>query len=389
MGLFYFLFFLPVSAFGPYASLYLIAHGLSSVQIGLILAVLPTVGLVTQPLWGTLVDRVGSVRWWITLCLVVPSIALLFSRHVRHVVMWVPIMALYAGTQAAVGPIVDSVTVRQIGIRKFGRARLFGSIGWSVSVLLTGLIYERAGIKVLPIVYMMAVLLAVTGWMFYPLKTSDTELRMGTIHTKTHFLFEIGRLLKNKLFRLVLAFTFLVSVSVSINNNFYALYYHSLGRPMAWLGVVYSLGALCELPFLFSVGRLFTKWNPILIYIIGASVFLFRWVLMSFEPPTSVLLLLQMLHGVSFSFTYAAGVALANQASDERNRASAQTLYSAVNVGLAVVVGSVVGGEVFNRLGPAVLYRVSSLFAGSGIVLMIWLYYRMQIESHKTSVDSL
>ena len=61
ISLFWFTFFGALGVFFPYYSLYLKENaGLTGTQLGLVLSVMPLVGIVAQPFWGQVADRTGA-----------------------------------------------------------------------------------------------------------------------------------------------------------------------------------------------------------------------------------------------------------------------------------------------------------------------------------------
>ena len=61
LALFWFVYMGALGIFFPYYSLYLRENvGLSGTQLGLVLAIMPLVGIVAQPFWGQVADRTGA-----------------------------------------------------------------------------------------------------------------------------------------------------------------------------------------------------------------------------------------------------------------------------------------------------------------------------------------
>jgi len=61
MALVWFFCLAGLGTFFPFFSMYLHENaGLSGTQVGVVLAILPLVGIFAQPLWGQLADRTGS-----------------------------------------------------------------------------------------------------------------------------------------------------------------------------------------------------------------------------------------------------------------------------------------------------------------------------------------
>ncbi len=374
LSLYYFFYFTTISTYAPYLGLYLSFRGLSYTEVGLALAVPPFIGLFAQPVWGMIVDHYQNERWLVPSWIGLSALALLLFQHLSGLDWLLPGLAVFALMQTGTVPVVDSLTIRVTGIENFGKVRLFGSLGWALAALPTAFIYHKFGITMLPYTYFVAVILALIGWSIYPKMISSKRYRNRSHHTNNRL--ALKRLLHNKRFLLVLLATTLVTTSQSINGNFFAIYYHDLGHPMNLLGGIYSLGALCELPFMFFVGRLLNRFGPGRVFLIGATVFALRWVTLSLSPPTYILLLAQLTHGISFGFTFPAGVAIAAGVSEEVTRATAQAIYSAFNTGISFIIGSIFGGIALTSFGPLALYREATGLALIGILAMVFMLRR-------------
>lgn len=364
MSLYYLLFYTSIGVFKPYFNLFLSSRGLSGQQVGMVLAVIPLVGIMVQPLWGVVNDRFHIQKTTLFVGLLISSAVLLAFPHLHTLSLYLVGAAFISMFQSAMIPITDSMTVQTAGTRHYGRVRLFGSLGYACAAAIAVIFFNDFGVVTLPLLYLGAAFLTLFGLWAYPKppkpsRKSDSSPFAGT-----------GELLRNRRFLLILGFTLLVTISQAVNNNFFSLYYKELGRPMVWLGTIYAFGALSELPFFFVIGYFIEKYGAERIFLLGGGIFLLRWVVLCFEPPTWLIAVMQLSHGLSFSLTFAAGVSLAAAASNADNRVTAQTLYSSVNVGLSAIVGSLVGGVMLGSSGPRGIYVFASIICFIGLCAM-------------------
>ncbi|WAH37189.1 MFS transporter [Alicyclobacillus dauci] len=372
MSVYYLLFYTTVAVFAPYFNLYLTTRGLSSSQVGIVLAVMPLVGLVVQPMWGIFTDwfrwRKGTVYVGLIVC---PLLVLTFPL-LHGFFPYVVVAALIAAFQTGLIPVMDSMTVFNAGARNYGKVRLFGSLGYAITVGIAGRLYHEGNVSTIVPLYVIAAAMALVGLLLYPKADMEAPVTVSGKRTLSPFS-GIGKLVQNRRFVWLLVFTLLVSISTQMNSNFFTLYYSGLHRPLGLLGLIYSFGAFSELPFFFISGRWIERYGAERMMLLASSVFLFRWLILAFGPPTWVLFCLQLLHGLSFGISFAAGVAVASQFSEVSNRTTAQTVYSAVNVGLAAMIASALGGVVLQAFGPRTLYACSTVVSAVGVLGMIGL----------------
>ncbi|QQE79249.1 MFS transporter [Alicyclobacillus sp. SO9] len=368
MSLYYFFFYTTIAVFAPYFNLYLASRGLSSEQVGMVLAVIPLGGILMQPLWGMMNDRLQIQKTTIFLALVVPAITLLLYPHLHSFPVYVLGTAVLAVFQSVAVPVADSMTIETAGTGHYGKIRLFGSLGYAIAAAIAAALYKHYGVSEISVVYGFTVVLALFGLIFYP-----KPAKMHSGHQRPALFSGMIVLLSNKKFLLILCFTLLITISQAVNSNFFTLYYHALGRPMGWLGIIYALGALSELPFFFIIGRFIGKYGAERIFLLGGAIFLLRWIVLCFEPPTWVIVMMQLSHGLSFTLTFTAGVSMAAQASARDNQVTAQTVYNSVNMGLSAIIGSLIGGVVLNQFGPRGLYGFAAAICVLGLIAMFGL----------------
>ncbi len=370
MSMYYFLFYTTVGVFSPYYSLFLRSHGLNDTQIGRVLAVIPTVGMIAQPLWGLLNDRYHVPKRSLFVGMVMgPLAAVLLLPNLTSVWTFTLATGLMAIFQTGLIPLSDSMTVYSTGIRLYGKIRMFGSLGYAIAANMAALVYQNFGIHTLIPSYLVATALALLGLAGYPSRPWMGQREAQVVH-------RLSRVLRNTQFIEILILSFLMSVTQWINSNFFSLYYVDLGRPQSWLGLIYALGAISELPFFFLSGRLIQKIGPLRVLWLSTAVFAFRWAVLCLHPSTVLIALLQLLHGASFGLALAAGISLAARVSNESNRVTAQMVYSATNTGIAAIIGSLVGGTIFDKGGGSVMYAVAFVICVVSLGGFTWMVKR-------------
>lgn len=373
MALYYLLYYTTVAVFVPYFNLYLAARGFSNGQVGVVLAVMPLVALITRPIWGMVSDVLGRQRPIIAVALVMAPIILAWFPAFHSYMFAILIAAGFAIFQTAVIPIADAMTMQNSGARHYGKVRMFGSLGYALMVAVASPIYHRYGISFIIPMYAIASLLALVGLWMYPVPRVEP---FGSTTERTHVersMFSgLRRLLRNRSFMLVVPFTFLASISQSMNGSFFSLYYKQMHYPIGLLGLIYGLGALCELPVFFVSGRLIERFGCERILFVGYAVFALRWLVLAFNPPLWLVLVQQLTHGVSLGLAFAAGIVFAARVSDKFNRATAQTVYSTVNTGVAAIVGSLIGGIALQKLGTHGFYECAFVLGTLGSLGILW-----------------
>jgi MFS family permease len=81
---------------------------------------------------------------------------------------------------------------------------------------------------------------------------------------------------------------------------------------------------------------------------------------------------LQLLHGFTFAGAWTAGVALAKENSPVGFETSGQSIFSLAYNGVGGLAGSVVGGQLYDLLGPREMYRVKAMVFAVTVVLYLF-----------------
>jgi len=118
----------------PFYSLYLSENaGLTGSQVGMVMAMLPLVGMVAQPLWGQLADRTGSRAGVLTLvgiCAAVGYAALARANSFPGFLLGTAALACFS---TAIMPNAVSITLaiaRPGKPHDFGMSRVWGTFGF-------------------------------------------------------------------------------------------------------------------------------------------------------------------------------------------------------------------------------------------------------------------
>ena len=88
-----------------------------------------------------------------------------------------------------------------------------------------------------------------------------------------------------------------------------------------------------------------------------------------------MIVLAQLLHGLTFGAYHAAAIAAINRWFPGRSQARGQALYSSVSFGAGGLVGSLLSGWTWERWGAGPTYALSSTFALVGLLFVaLWVH---------------
>ncbi|MEZ0396159.1 MAG: major facilitator superfamily domain-containing protein 6 [Anaerolineales bacterium] len=359
---FYFLVYAAISFLFPFLTLFYQSVGMSGGQIGLLAGLSPLISLAAGPFWTGTADATRRHKAILTFAMVgAGSAALLLSRQTQF--GWlVAFLCLYAFVSAPIFSLVDSATLSMLGERRarYGRVRLWGTVGWGVMAPVAGELIERFGIQWSFWGY--AILLGIG--LFIALNIPFHQIPAGG-----SFRSGMRTLLTDRRWMLFLLMVFFAGVGMSSVNNYLFIYMNGLGAGERLMGLALTVSTLSELPVMFFGDRLLRRFGARGTLCLAMAVIGLRLLLYSVTRLPWAVLLIQLLHGLTFPAIYLAGVSYADQSAPPGVKASAQGMFGSALMGFGASAGGLLGGLLLQRLGAAGMYRSIGLIVWAALLL--------------------
>jgi MFS transporter, PPP family, 3-phenylpropionic acid transporter len=349
--LFYFLFFAAAACLMPFLSLYYEAQGLTGRQIGLLVGVVPLVTLVSAPLWGALADVTRSQRLSLMLAIAGAWTAVLIMSHFTSFGGLLPAVILYAFFLAPIVPLMDNSVLALLGSQKeaYGKLRLWGAVGWGLAAALLGPVLQRGGLQWTFYGFLIFIAGAfLVAWQT-PVVVSPIQQKYGA---------GLRRLLAHPAFLLLLGVAFVHGISLTIMMNFLFLHLEKLGASRTLMALSLTVATASEIPFWFISGWLLRRWGVRRMMALSLAVTAVRAFAYTFMSAPWLVLPISLLHGPSFALMWSAGVAYADRVAPSGLRATAQAVFAAMTMGLGAAVGALLGGVLYDEVGPVVLFQI-------------------------------
>lgn len=373
---FYFLFYAAGASLVPFLALFYQSKGLQPGAIGFLGAIPPVMMLLGAPTWSGLADASHAHGRLLKIAIsgAVVSVAVLSQMSL----LWLLALAVaaYAFFGSPIMAIVDSATLQMLGDRRdrYGRIRLWGALGWGIAAPLVGLAAQRGGL-LWPFVGYIVIMLVGIGVSF--------RLPLSRARLSVPFRHGAKAILRNPRWGLFLFVVFASGVGLASTNVFLFLYMAHLGASKTLMGIALTSATISELPFFFFTNRLIARWGARGLLIFGMGVYIIRVLLYSVTSSPWIVVLIQLLHGPTFSAIWVAGVSYADEIAPEGLSATAQGIFNATFMGLGGAVGALFAGFLYQSLGVDWMFRYVGLtvFAGIVVFLVAVLRSRRRAES--------
>ena len=358
----YFFYFASLGIIIPFWNLYLDDRGLSAQQIGFLGAILMGTKIISPSVLGWFSDRYKNtmlvVRRANFLALICFSALFLLPNATTTLVdgqstglasgqsflYLCLVVFLFSFFWNGVIAQYEAVTIVSLGsnYKKYGLIRIWGSIGFTITVFLIGWYFNLYPISHVPW-FMLGLLILI--WLS---TLSIYSVRNQTVNADSTKLF-LDRL-KQKDAILIFFACFLMKFSFATYYTFYTIYLAKLGYSQLQIGLLWGLSVTAEMISFLFAARMIQAIGLKNVLLLTFFVAALRWFLIpNFDHNFSALALIQLLHGASFAVYHAAAIEWVRRHFAKNSMAQGQAMYSAVSFGLGGAVGALLIGMLWTN----------------------------------------
>ncbi len=363
------LYFCTLALVGCYFSPYLLALGLSSAQLGIALGVCNLCAVAFQLLAADLVRRTGiricTITRYAYMLISVLAVVLLVVpvNVVFFCVLFVIIGLMVFGLQSTVNGLY--LGYHEQGTRiNFGRARGCGSVAWSVSSLVAGLVIQRHSALILPALYLIpCILLSILLYIFNApnvteVRSEDVSLSDERLTMRKYpqfFLFFLGMLC-------------LVATN-AFTETYMLLIMEDLGGTSANLGMALFISSMMELPAMAIYRRIADKVGNRRLLAFAAVMWAVKNLCIALAPSVYFIYAAELLQFVGYALYVPAYVRYIAHTLPESEFLKGQALVGSAFTGGCLLAGFV-GGPLIDLVGIHAAMWYIQLFSLAGVIFL-------------------
>ncbi len=377
LPLFYLLLTGAFAAWQAFFNLHLDEIGFSSMQIGALNAVFISTSALVVPFWGMLADKYGNYRVLLLLTIVCAVLVFLIGETLTFFWMLVFVAMISVFHQPS-GAVVDGMTMVYVKNNprfSYARFRLWGSAGYAVSSLLVGYFAQKNTNVIFTIAALLFFLLSLINLLSLPAR----PVRGRNLVTFRSF----GVFVRNRNLLIFLVITLLYGISISPLYQFLNLYYKDIGASTSFIGWVFFIQALFELPAFLIGARLLKRKRPEAVILFAMAVSFFRMVLYGLIQDPRVAISLSGFHGITIAFYLIGVVEYVQARTPDHLRTTGQALIWAFHYGAGVTLGNLLLGYLRDHVG-----MLKAMHVHAGIALLVLLgavvFFRLSRHSEAT-----
>lgn len=365
-------FWMQFAVVSGFASVYLLDHGFTNTQIGVIIAVSGAMSAALQPFVAGYADRPDS-----------PSVKRIIAMEAAALMLMGAVLLFCSSAQIVTGlfyggcitflylmtPFVNALGMESVNQGKrlnFGVARGIGSLAYAVIAYILGILVEQGGSVAVPvsmIVVFGCLLVILSRFPFckVPKKTPDGG---GAAISPAAFF------RKYRSFAVVLAGCVLVYISHALLNSFLFQIVESKGGTSAGMGFIMAFAAVLELPPMFLFVRMMKKVRCDIWFRISGIFFFVKSFFTLIVPNVGLLCAVQVFQMFGFALITVSSVYYVNSVMEDEDVIKGQA-YMTMTHTLGTVLGALVGGPLIDSAGVGAMLAVASVSSFVGAVLML------------------
>lgn len=369
---------------GALMPLYLKYQGLTTEQIGLTLALGAVIAVAGQPIFGYLSDKIQSTKKVLISVMVITLISSFVYFHV-HSFLWIITLFVFLNFfQSPTGPLTENITIAYAKKhqKNYGVIRLWGDVGVGTAAVVLGILIGIFGVQYLGWMYAVIIIIAI----ILGFTLQDERRKITTpISVKS-----LKVLLVNKEYLWFLLLTLLLFITHRMNDSLFTVYLSELGASESQVGLAWMLATFASAPLFIISARLLKKYKELTLIIIAGALYSVRWLLYGLFDDPVALIYLQLLNGLTFPIFLVAGLFFVTKIVPEEITATGQTIFIAVIVGIAGLIGSGGGGWIMERFGAPSTYLLGAVITLFGTLLCIgtYMYQSNKLVSINNKVKS-
>ncbi len=362
---FYFFFFAALGVFVPYWPLYLKSLNFTAIEIGELMAIVMASKILAPYLLGWLSDHLQKRLIIIQVSLLFTVAA--FAGVLTYQSYWwfVIVMTVFGFFWNASLPLFEALTLDHLSEShsRYSHIRLWGSVGFIITVAALPLIIDDGGIALLPL--LMLGLLIANGLSSLLVK-DKVEAPSEDGSSK---IFEI---VKQPIVIGLLLACALQSLSHGAYYTFFSIYLEDHGYSRSTTGLMWALGVLAEVILFIVMHRVFSRFGAYRLFALALFLTSIRWVILALWVDSFTLLLFtQLLHAASFGLFHATAINLTHQLFPGRLHARGQALYAGISFGLGGALGNLLSGYAWDEMGSTWTFLASAFIALLGAIIAI------------------
>lgn len=364
-------------ALGPLLGQYLSGLGFSGTRIGTITALGTAMAALGSTCWGKVFSNAKDGRKVILALSILAAVLAVLNSLAGGFLVFAAIYAVLFFFQGPICGMNDAVVLREG--EEYASIRLWGAIGYSISVFISGRIGEHFGLQNIFYIYALSYLVGGLLIMTVHLNKTNNHVKDPVDGEKIHY----GHLLKEKkAVQLLICGAFVLGSTLS-HNTYFGFLYRDGGGSLAGIGTIFLFMAGSEavvMPFVPWLSRKIGQERLLLVAIL-LSTLRFGWY--ATGPSHYLLLATFFSQGIVNGLILVEYVKYTSRAVNPRLIGIAMSAYYAICTNGGVIVANFFGGVAMEHFGSTGVYALYATMNALAAVMYIVFGLHKPIEGER------
>lgn len=386
IALFWFLYMAGLGVIFPYLSLYFQQNvGLTGTQLGLALAMHPLMGIIASPLWGHWADRSGKRRGVLIMLAGGSAVGYFLVPHAGGFAILLLCLAFLSSFTAPAMAVASSISFALLGeggAARFGRIRVWGTIGYLVMILGFPLLLANVGGDAsakgstdgLKLIFPVAAIMCLCAAVVLLRVPSSAAV---SVRAKRE---DLIMLMRSPSYLRLLVLAFLAFALLTAPIALFPIFVVERGGTIETVSRLWIPMLLLEIPLIYYAGAGLRRVGAHGLIAAGIALDGARWLVTILSPSLIWVFGIQLLHGaVVVGLIIGMQLYVEGEVPD-RLRATGQTVLGAV-MSMGAVVSHLWGGVALEHLGADGPYLIAGpISIGLGTFAWYFLHAQVKVE---------
>ncbi|PMM12828.1 3-phenylpropionic acid transporter [Vibrio breoganii] len=373
----YFLgFFFAYGVYLPFWALWFKDQGVSASDIGLLLGIAfatrCAANLIITPRIHKIEHLMPALR-----VLSLASLAFIAFHFFTGGSFWLMAVAtiLFNACCGPIVPISDAMAnhYARLKMLDYGRTRLWGSIAFIAGSTVVGFLVANFGIDFIVYTALAGIAFSIVASMRNPNPMPVTQGSVKSVRPKLSSLLREWSVIK------FIGLIALIQGSHAAYYGFSTIYWKDAGYSADIIGYLWSLGVVAEVCIFAFSNRWFGKWTLRSLFLVASVGVIVRWGLTASTTMLFALVLIQLLHGVTFALAHIAAIRYIQDA-EQHKMVALQALYNAIPLGIVMATMTALSGWGYELWGANVFW----VMAAMGVLAMF-----VKLDPQKGNVEEV
>jgi PPP family 3-phenylpropionic acid transporter len=362
LPVFYFFLNGAFASWQSFFNLHLDHIGFSSMQIGILGALFISTAALVIPFWGMLADKYGNNRIVLLLTTVCALVVFLIGRTLSFQWMFAFVLLISVFHQPS-GAVVDGMAagfVRENPRFSFGQFRLWSSVGYASLSLLVGYLVRQGTGVIFKISAGLFVFLALFNLVTLPRKPVTNRILVNFR--------SFGLFFRNAPLLVFLLLILFFGMAIAPLQQFINLYYLDIGASNSFIGWVFFVQAIPEIPAYFVASRMVRRTGSEKVILFAMAVSMLRMVFYGLISSPSLAIFFSIFHCITIAFFLVGVVEYVQDRTPVHLRTTGQALIWAFHFGAGLTLGNISLGYLRDAVG---MNTAMLVHAGMALIILV------------------